>query len=154
MNNKEHQRAWRARLKGEARKEFDSSRYQRNKAKYLERSRAFAKANPHISQAATHQSTVSRKYPDLFAASTITNKQLAEYLRIHRGTPCYYCTDPATHLDHIVPLSYNGAHAWENIRMLCEFCNMAKNNYSEVEFIEKIKKILRHHIEPMMPKIV
>jgi len=39
---------------------------------------------------------------------------------------CAYCGAPATSLDHVVPKSRGGAHAWENVVAACGRCNHLK----------------------------
>jgi 5-methylcytosine-specific restriction endonuclease McrA len=42
---------------------------------------------------------------------------------------CAYCSEPATTLDHIVPLSRGGTN-WEgNLAPSCRPCNSSKNNW-------------------------
>ncbi len=42
------------------------------------------------------------------------------------GGRCAYCDAPATSLDHVVPRSRGGAHAWENVVSCCRRCNHVK----------------------------
>ena len=42
------------------------------------------------------------------------------------GGRCVYCGAPATSLDHVVPKSRGGAHAWENVVSACGRCNHVK----------------------------
>lgn len=139
--NRKHQQAWRSRLRGESRKEFDRERYKRNKAAYLRRSKAWAKANPEHAQASTHNTSVRKRYPEQYASTDITVEALRDWLKLKRNTPCRYCLEPATYIDHVIPLSAGGQHVWANIQILCEFCNMAKNNFSEKEFLDRVAKI-------------
>jgi 5-methylcytosine-specific restriction endonuclease McrA len=41
---------------------------------------------------------------------------------------CQYCGAPAENLDHVVPRSRGGAHAWENVVAACRRCNSRKEN--------------------------
>jgi 5-methylcytosine-specific restriction endonuclease McrA len=41
---------------------------------------------------------------------------------------CQYCGAPAENLDHVVPKSRGGAHAWENVVAACRRCNSRKEN--------------------------
>lgn len=41
---------------------------------------------------------------------------------------CVYCGNPATHVDHIVPVSKGGLHVENNLVSACERCNKSKNN--------------------------
>ena len=42
------------------------------------------------------------------------------------GGRCVYCNAPATSLDHVVPKSRGGAHAWDNVVSACGRCNHVK----------------------------
>lgn len=42
------------------------------------------------------------------------------------GGRCVYCGAPATSLDHVVPKSRGGAHAWDNVVSACGRCNHVK----------------------------
>jgi 5-methylcytosine-specific restriction endonuclease McrA len=42
------------------------------------------------------------------------------------GGRCVYCAAPATSLDHVVPRSRGGEHAWDNVVSCCRRCNHAK----------------------------
>jgi len=43
---------------------------------------------------------------------------------------CVYCGAPATSLDHVVPKSRGGQHAWDNVVAACSRCNHAKADRS------------------------
>ncbi|HVM28993.1 MAG TPA: HNH endonuclease [Mycobacteriales bacterium] len=42
------------------------------------------------------------------------------------GGRCVYCGAAATSLDHVVPRSRGGEHAWENVVSACSRCNHVK----------------------------
>lgn len=42
------------------------------------------------------------------------------------GGRCVYCSAPATSIDHVIPRSRGGAHAWENVVSACHRCNHTK----------------------------
>ena len=44
------------------------------------------------------------------------------------GWTCQYCGAPAENLDHVVPKSRGGAHAWDNVVAACRRCNSKKEN--------------------------
>lgn len=52
-------------------------------------------------------------------------------------TACYYCkqTNQKLQVDHTIPLSKGGKHEIANLRMVCDFCNRAKSDRSEADFI-------------------
>lgn len=42
------------------------------------------------------------------------------------GGRCVYCHAPATSLDHVIPRSRGGQHAWDNVVSACARCNHVK----------------------------
>lgn len=58
---------------------------------------------------------------------------------------CYYCkqSDYLLHMDHTIPLSAGGTNEPENVKAVCEFCNMAKRNKTEAEFIKWLSGVNR-----------
>ena len=44
------------------------------------------------------------------------------------GWSCQYCGAAAENLDHVVPKSRGGAHAWDNVVAACRRCNSRKEN--------------------------
>jgi len=44
------------------------------------------------------------------------------------GWVCQYCGSPAENVDHVVPKSQGGLHAWENVVAACRRCNSRKEN--------------------------
>jgi 5-methylcytosine-specific restriction endonuclease McrA len=41
---------------------------------------------------------------------------------------CQYCGSPAESIDHVVPRSRGGLHAWENVVAACRRCNTRKED--------------------------
>lgn len=41
---------------------------------------------------------------------------------------CQYCGAPAESIDHVVPRSRGGLHAWENVVAACRRCNTVKSD--------------------------
>jgi len=142
--NRKYQREFRARMTAERKKQFDKERYQRNKIKYNERSTQWALDNPHHAQASVHQTTVKKKYPEIYKETNIKTKELKTWLEQKRNTPCPYCGEPATHIDHIIPLSKGGTHTWDNIEIICKTCNFAKNDKTKEEFLVWIRGLLKN----------
>lgn len=48
---------------------------------------------------------------------------------------CFYCSDPATSVDHIVPVSRGGTDAPGNLVPACSSCNCSKNNTDPIKWI-------------------
>lgn len=46
---------------------------------------------------------------------------------------CQYCGRPAENIDHIVPRSRGGPHAWENVVASCRACNARKEDHLPAE---------------------
>jgi 5-methylcytosine-specific restriction endonuclease McrA len=59
---------------------------------------------------------------------------------LHRDNrECGYCGDEATTMDHIVPRSRGGAHAWENVVACCFPCNQRKDDKTLEEIGWKLR---------------
>lgn len=52
---------------------------------------------------------------------------------VRDGHRCQYCNRPAENIDHVVPRSRGGEHAWENVVASCRPCNARKENRSLAE---------------------
>jgi 5-methylcytosine-specific restriction endonuclease McrA len=59
---------------------------------------------------------------------------------------CQYCGRPAESIDHVVPRSKGGAHAWDNVVACCRQCNTYKGDRLLVQCS------LRLRSEPTAPK--
>ncbi len=46
---------------------------------------------------------------------------------------CQYCGAPAENVDHVVPKSRGGLHAWENVVAACAKCNHSKGDKTPAE---------------------
>jgi 5-methylcytosine-specific restriction endonuclease McrA len=44
------------------------------------------------------------------------------------GWVCQYCGHPAENVDHVIPRSRGGEHAWDNVVAACRRCNSRKEN--------------------------
>ena len=62
------------------------------------------------------------------------------------GRRCQYCGRDADSIDHVVPRSRGGAHAWDNVVAACRRCNLAKGNH----LLGEISMTLRR--QPAAPK--
>lgn len=61
------------------------------------------------------------------------------------GHRCQYCGRPAENLDHVLPRSRGGLHAWENVVAACRPCNARK----EDRLLSECDLVLRR--APRMP---
>ena len=62
------------------------------------------------------------------------------------GWVCQYCGAPAENVDHVVPKSRGGQHAWENAVAACRRCNSRKENRTPHEVGLKLFR------EPFVPR--
>ena len=65
---------------------------------------------------------------------------------------CYYCKTPLywkdVVFDHATPLSKNGKHCIDNIRICCKDCNDLKDNRTELEFLNFIFIYIQRFANP------
>jgi 5-methylcytosine-specific restriction endonuclease McrA len=61
------------------------------------------------------------------------------------GGKCAYCGEPATCVDHVVPFSYGGTDADDNLVASCRDCNQGVYNKVFDTFEDKKKFILDHY---------
>ncbi len=62
------------------------------------------------------------------------------------GHRCQYCGAQAENIDHIVPRSKGGPHAWDNVVAACRRCNARKRDH----MLEETGMKLRH--QPSAPR--
>ncbi|HEY8532548.1 MAG TPA: HNH endonuclease [Micromonospora sp.] len=62
------------------------------------------------------------------------------------GWRCAYCRGPAETIDHVVPRSRGGRHAWDNVVAACAKCNHAKGDRTPAELGWRL------HTVPAAPK--
>jgi 5-methylcytosine-specific restriction endonuclease McrA len=66
---------------------------------------------------------------------------------LHRdGNRCQYCGRDADSIDHVVPRSRGGEHAWDNVVAACRRCNLSKGN----RLLTETTMVLRR--QPFAPK--
>lgn len=145
--NREAVARYRAKMTPEERKVYDRARYQRNKEKHKERSKQWSKDNPIHMQAAGIQHRARTKYPAKYKAGDIKDRDmLVSWILERKGLPCVYCkTNPADHVDHIVPISDVGTHTWDNICMACGVCNKMKSNTYLADWLDHMRVILKNY---------
>ncbi len=49
------------------------------------------------------------------------------------GHKCQYCSKAAENIDHVMPRSRGGPHAWDNVVASCRACNARKEDRSPAE---------------------
>src|SRR3954452_16190779 len=82
----------------------------------------------HSERAQVHVPAVVRltRYVKVPYRATVPLPRRAVFAR--DGGRCVYCGAAATSLDHVVPRSRGGAHAWENVVSACGRCNHLKGD--------------------------
>lgn len=56
------------------------------------------------------------------------------------GGTCFYCGQPATSIDHYVPLLHGGLHVKKNIVPACDTCNLEKSDMDGDTFVRYIRR--------------
>lgn len=62
---------------------------------------------------------------------------------------CYYCSRDLSskrvvfQVEHLKPKVSGGTEELDNLRCVCQFCNLAKGQLSEEEFIEELKDVCK-----------
>lgn len=59
----------------------------------------------------------------------------ADFLSALYASRCTYCTAPAEHADHFVPLARGGLHCVENLLPACGRCNSMKSHRDPAEWL-------------------
>lgn len=140
--NREAQRKFRSNMTPEGRKAYDRERYQKYKSTYRRSSVEWAKKHPEASQAAAHNRSVLVRYPGAVTDLSPSNAVLRKWLEDNRGAMCPYCGEPAGSIDHKVPLGSGGKHEFDNMELICNWCNISKLNRTVEEFKEWIRKLV------------
>lgn len=98
------------------------------------------RAQPEYTLAKGHNKRVRDIYPEAWAKSTITDRVLADWVKLQAKT-CPYCssTGPRFEIDHYQPLNQGGEHALENLRYVCFECNRSKGDKLPDEFLAYLR---------------
>jgi 5-methylcytosine-specific restriction endonuclease McrA len=106
---------------------YNNAYYQENAERLREYRREYCKAN-HDAVSAAHarrRAQLANAHHEPYTRSEI----LARW-----GGKCCYCNALAEHLDHVTPISRNGADAEWNLVPACAPCNHSKYNKSLAEW--------------------
>jgi 5-methylcytosine-specific restriction endonuclease McrA len=57
------------------------------------------------------------------------------------GGRCVYCNAPATSVDHVIPRSRGGAHAWDNVVSACRRCNHVKADHAIADLGWRMRRV-------------
>lgn len=98
--------------------------YWRNHEVYVQRSRDWRKNNPTLKKLQGQARRARRLGNPGFAE--VTPAQWRRELNRHDGK-CVYCGQPATTVDHVIPLCKGGRHAIGNLVPACTHCNSSKS---------------------------
>lgn len=123
LNNKNRERATEARA--------------RDPEGHLEKVRQWRARNPHRDKENNRQSRARRRAR--IKASEV-DPFVSEYISVLKGDICSYCLNTYEEVeDHIVPLSKNGTHTWDNLTASCNKCNGSKFTRSLLHFLLESK---------------
>ena len=141
-----HKRLSRAKLRGELTSEEmkakNREQYLKNKERYKKKAAAWNKKHGEYMRAQSIQNRVKKHYPDKLEASEITLESMEKWLEDHRHMPCTYCgTHLSNTVDHVIPLSGDGTHSFDNMVMCCRSCNTWKADRTLEEFGERIRQM-------------
>lgn len=109
----------------------DAARYLRERERRITYAKDYARANPHVGQAAKRRRRVRAAENGNFRFNG------ADWLRVQRrfGFRCAYCSKrgPLT-MDHVVPIVRGGTHSEGNIVPACVSCNCHKQGRFVMEW--------------------
>lgn len=113
---------------------------EKNKDRHNEIARAADKKNPIGRRArVAKRRALVRSAEGAYSKADVTAKLEAQSGR------CVYCSTDLLldgfHIDHMVPLSRGGSNWPTNIQLLCETCNLRKNNKTPEEFIQVLARL-------------
>ena len=136
---RESQQRWLA-ANPERRREIARAFYLRNREESMARSIAWRAANLDAARRHRMESHYRNYAKDIMRMSArrahvrafvVTDKDVRRLM----SQACAECgSSRSLHVDHIVPLSRGGRHAIGNLQMLCQSCNLSKNNRLTVEW--------------------
>lgn len=85
-------------------------------------------------KAQINERSLRRKYK----LQSTTSNEVIDYYAVLYNDPCSYCYSVSTSIDHIVPISKNGAHSWVNLTSACQHCNSSKQTRSLLAFLLEV----------------
>lgn len=125
-------------------KQYRKAYYEENKEGILKQQKEYNKV--HKEQISQYRQSLNGRYSTYKKNSNIKkiifSLTLEEFDELTKQT-CFYCGEYSKEktfvgIDKIVP---DKGYILENCVPCCEMCNFMKNNFSQVEFYEKIEKI-------------
>ena len=106
--------------------------YARNPERCKQTVRAYQKSHPEVVREQKRASN-RRRHGQKAAGRGIKAREWRA-IRAAFDDRCAYCGDPATTMDHVVPLSRGGLHEPENVVPACKPCNFEKHNKMPEDF--------------------
>jgi 5-methylcytosine-specific restriction endonuclease McrA len=107
----------------------------------------------HTTEAVFHSARASFPEPSVVRLSHYVKVPYQARIALNRravfardGHRCQYCGAPAENIDHVIPRSKGGAHAWDNVVAACRPCNARKQD----RFVEHSGLKLRRR--PVAPR--
>ncbi len=101
-------------------------------AKHVARQRRYKESHPEVLGAYKAR----RRMRVAVAMSAQDRAESAEWRRLIRTDPCFYCGAVKTrHVDHYVSLANGGTDHWWNLVRACAPCNLRKNSLNGDEFL-------------------
>jgi 5-methylcytosine-specific restriction endonuclease McrA len=144
-----------AQASSEAKKAYDAAYLERNRARILERSRAYHAADP--ARAARQAKAWAQKNPEKRRAIADNYKHRrraqedvgmssVEYMLWKKAQPkvCHWCgvkCEKRFEVDHYVALSKGGAHVASNLVIACRSCNARKHARDPLEFAQSVGRL-------------
>ncbi len=106
--------------------------YAKNPERCKETVRAYKESHPEVVREQKRASN-RRRHKQKIAGRGIKAKEWRA-IREAFDDRCAYCGDPATTMDHVIPLSRGGLHEPENVVPACKPCNFEKHNKMPEDF--------------------
>jgi len=153
----------------EKRRQIGNRAYLKQRDKWIEKARAYAKTHREEQRLATRRWKAAN--PDKVAAHT-TDYQTTRHLRVAaasdgtagsaiagllRGSRCLYCNARLAdlqdkRLDHMHPVALGGSHSAANLALACDPCNAKKGAMPFVDWLALLpeadrRRVTRHYIK-------
>ncbi|MGI8910832.1 MAG: HNH endonuclease [Rubrobacteraceae bacterium] len=112
----------------------DRAYYLANKEEIKTRIAAYKRSNPDSVRASQDR----RRGRKQATGGSYSAEEVANMYESQGGL-CAYCELPLNgkyHVDHMTPLCLGGTNSWENLAVVCPFCNQSKHTKTVEEFFE------------------